>query len=98
MNDNGEDRARAPWVEQTGNPYFDALTGSIPPELLRFEQAMYPYNNDLPGVSSVNAARTLSGAILAWGKGSRRAIMISSIVLVILGIGLVASLSTVLGL
>lgn len=82
---------------QTGNPYFDAVSGRVPPELLSMERAMYPYANDLPGVSNVNAARTLGNALRLGLHGNRLTSVVSTVLVLLLGIGVLITLFNYVG-
>ena len=63
------------------NPYLDAVTESQPREIVDFEINTDPYANMLPGISNIQAARTI-GRGLEVGKRGNRFIMAISLILV----------------
>lgn len=63
------------------NPYIDAADESRPPEIANFELETDPYRNFLPGMSSVNAARTV-GRGLREGRGGNPVLLVVSLLLV----------------
>ncbi len=63
------------------NPYIDEVDDSCPPEIKNFELETDPYRNFLPGISSVNAAKTVGGGLKA-GKGGNRLLLAVSLLLV----------------
>lgn len=63
------------------NPYLDAADVSRPPEIVTFEMETDPYRNFLPGVSSVNAAKTVGRGLRA-GRGGNRLLLVVSLLLV----------------
>lgn len=63
------------------NPYIDVLDESRPPEIVNFEMETDPYRNFLPGMSSVNAAKTVGRGLRA-GRGGNRILLIVSLLLI----------------
>jgi hypothetical protein len=63
------------------NPYMDVAGQSRPPEIVNFELETDPYRNFLPGISSVNAAKTVGRGLRA-GRGGNRVMLIVSLLLV----------------
>ena len=63
------------------NPYVDAVNEDHPPEISKFELDTDPYRNLLPGMSNVNAARTLGDGLRA-GRGGNRVLLVVSLLLV----------------
>ena len=66
---------------RTTNPYVDVVVESQPPEIVNFEMETDPYRNFLPGMSSVNAAKTVGRGLQA-GRGGNRVLLIVSLLLV----------------
>jgi hypothetical protein len=66
------------------NPYIDAADESRPPEIAKFELETDPYRNFLPGMSNVNAAKTLGGGLRAGRSGSRVLLLVSLILVAVL--------------
>lgn len=63
------------------NPYLDAASESSPAEIIDFEMETDPYRNSLPGMSNVNAARTLGRGLRA-GRGGNLVLLVVSLLLV----------------
>lgn len=63
------------------NPYLDAADEDHPPEIADFELETDPYWNFLPGMSNVNAAKTLGSGLRA-GRGGNRVLLVVSLLLV----------------
>ncbi len=63
------------------NPYIDVAIETRPPEIVEFELETDPYRNYLPGISSVNAARTVGRGLRA-GRGGNRVFLVVSLFLV----------------
>lgn len=63
------------------NPYLDAVDEYHPPEISKFELETDPYRNFLPGISNVNAAKTLGSGLRA-GRGGNPVLLLVSLVLV----------------
>ena len=63
------------------NPYLDAAVGDHPPEIVDFELETDPYRNLLPGMSSVNAAKTVGRGLQA-GRGGNTVLLVISLLLV----------------
>jgi hypothetical protein len=63
------------------NPYIDVADESRPPEIANFEMETDPYRNSLPGMSSVNAAKTVGRGLRA-GQGGNRVMLVVSLLLV----------------
>jgi hypothetical protein len=63
------------------NPYIDVVEESRPPEIVNFEMETDPYRNFLPGMSNVNAAKTLGRGLRA-GRGGSRVLLVVSLLLV----------------
>ena len=63
------------------NPYMDVAGQSRPPEIVNFELETDPYRNFLPGISSVNGAKTVGRGLRA-GRGGNRVMLIVSLLLV----------------
>jgi hypothetical protein len=66
---------------QLSNPYIDLVDESRPPEIANFELETDPYRNFLPGMSSVNAAKTVGRGLQA-GRGGNRIFLVVSLFLV----------------
>jgi len=66
---------------QLANPYIDLGDDSRPPEIVSFELETDPYRNFLPGMSSVNAAKTVGRGLRA-GRGGNRILLVVSLLLV----------------
>lgn len=62
------------------NPYLDAVTERQPREIVDFEMDTDPYANMLPGISNIQAAKTI-GRGLESGKRGNRFIMVVSVFL-----------------
>jgi hypothetical protein len=63
------------------NPYIAVPEDARPPELVDFELETDPYRNFLPGMSSVNAAKTV-GRGLRVGRGGNPILLVVSLILV----------------
>lgn len=73
--------ASGPAERRPVNAYVDALDLNRPPELADFELETDPYRNFLPGVSNVNAARTI-GSGLKEGRNGNLLLLLVSLLLV----------------
>jgi hypothetical protein len=77
-----DERRRTHMVNrQLANPYIDLVDDSRPPEITDFELETDPYRNFLPGMSSVNAAKTVGRGLRA-GRGGNRIFLVVSLLLV----------------
>jgi hypothetical protein len=77
-----DERRRTKVVErQLSNPYIDLVDESRPREIATFELETDPYRNFLPGMSSVNAAKTVGRGLQA-GRGGNRIFLAVSLLLV----------------
>jgi hypothetical protein len=65
------------------NPYTDVLTGRQPPEIAEYEMANNPYTNMLPGISSINAAKTLAEGAKSGRTGHPYLLAISLFLLLV---------------
>lgn len=63
------------------NPYMDVVGENRPPEIAKFELETDPYRNFLPGISNVNAAKTLGRGLRA-GRGGNRVLLVVSLLLI----------------
>lgn len=66
------------------NPYLDAVDESRPPEITDFELETDPYRNFLPGMSNVNAAKTVGGGLRAGRSGNRVLLLVSLLLVAVL--------------
>lgn len=64
-------------VRAGANVYADLVRGDQPPEILEFETSTDPYANMLPGISNINAARTLGRGVQVGRRGNRLIMTIS---------------------
>lgn len=67
--------------QQGSNPYADVVRGK-PREIVEFEMNTDPYSNMLPGISNINAARTV-GRGVSVGRRGRPVIMAISVFLLL---------------
>jgi hypothetical protein len=66
------------------NPYIDVVDESRPPEIVNFEMETDPYRNSLPGMSSVNAAKTVGRGLREGQRGNRVLLVVSLLLVAVL--------------
>ncbi len=66
------------------NPYLDVADEYHPPEIAKFELETDPYRNFLPGISNVNAAKTLGGGLQSGREGNRVLLVVSLLLVAVL--------------
>lgn len=76
------------------NAYADALTGLQPREIVEYELRSDPYANMLPGISTINAAKTISRGVEVGRRGNRLIMAISLITLAVFLLPLLLAIIT----
>ncbi len=66
------------------NPYWHVLGASKPEEIVNFEFETDPYRNFLPGLSSVQAARTVGRGLQEGKRGNPLILAVSLLLLAVL--------------
>lgn len=65
------------------NPYAAALTDT-PEEIAEFEMNTNPYANMLPGISNINAARTIGRGVEVGRRGNPLVLAVSILLVIVL--------------
>jgi hypothetical protein len=65
------------------NAYADAVAGDRPWEIVEFEMNTDPYANMLPGITNINAARTIGSGLQAGRSGGHPVVLAISLLLLL---------------
>ncbi|HEX8919556.1 MAG TPA: hypothetical protein VF898_13720 [Chloroflexota bacterium] len=66
------------------NPYLDMASGAQPPEIAQYEMRSDPYGNMLPGISNINAARSIGEGLDVGRRGNWLILIVSLFLLAVL--------------